>query len=173
LTIDTGFEAPDNLSCFFLPEVSGEYIQYQRKFPYQMEQIQMKKLVLAFMIAAVLFLAIPGVTASSMSTDALVSTAGFQPELYVFDSPGVFSPVVPVIVSPFVQEISPVSGVPVSTFIPASVFPVTTNLLPGSYYEGTIAPVTSVVDTSSTAPKTWDDWFTIPKPSQCPLVINK
>lgn len=133
----------------------------------------MKKIVLAFMIAAVLVLAIPGVTASSMSTDSLISTAGFQPELYVFDSPSTFTPVVPSIVSPFVQDFSPVIGVPVSTFIPASVFPVMTYTPPGSFYEGTIAPVTSAVDTSSTAPSSWDDWFTIPTPSQCPLVIHK
>ncbi len=137
-----------------------------------MELIQLKKLVLTFMIAAVLVLGIPGVTASSMSADALVSTAGFQPELYIFDSPSTFTPVVPSIVSPFVQDFSPVIGVPVSTVLP-SVFPIMTYTPPGSFYEGTIASVTSAVDTSSTAPKSWDDWFTIPTPSQCPLVINK
>jgi hypothetical protein len=137
-----------------------------------MELIQMKKLVLSCMIAAVLVLGIPGVAASTMSTDGLVSTAGFQPELYVFDSPSAFVPFSPSIVSPFVQDFSPVIGVPVSTVLPNLVFPVMTYTPPGSYYEGTVAPVSSAVDTSSTAPSSWDDWFTVPEPSQCPLAIK-
>lgn len=125
----------------------------------------MKKIVLAFMIAAVLVLAIPGVTAGTMSTEALVT--GFQPDLYVFDSPGTFVPFSPSLVSPFVQDFSPVIGVPVSTVLPNLVFPVMTYTPPGSYYEGTIASVPSTVDTSSTAPSSWDDWFTVPQIRSC------
>lgn len=133
--------------------------------------MKMKKIVLAFMVVAVVFLGIPGVTAGPGPAYAMVSTTVIQPESFVIVSPGVLVPISPYIVNPFLKDYSPVIGITVPTVIPDSAFPVLATPLLGSYYEGTIEPVTSTTTSTSTVPSTWDDWFKLPTPSSCPLAV--